>query len=105
MYDEFPHEVTLKVLKNVPNGSGGVTKKWVPERNVDCFVDTPSTNRLVEASKLGITIHRDLYCEYGEEIPTTVRIEYEGIDYVMSGDTEDQGGMHEVLRIPLKKVT
>lgn len=109
MYDEFPHTATLKELVSVQNvGSIGTTKKWLPlEENseLECFVDTPTTDRIVEASKLGITIHRDLYCEYGIEISPEWRIEYEGQDYAIAGDIEDQSGMHEIVRIPLKRVT
>lgn len=102
--DEFPHVAKVLLQKRVPDGSGGSSLKWVPEKEIDCFIDTPSTDRIVEASKLNIIIHRDLYCPYEEVIPATARIEYEGVEYTMSGDSEDQGGMHEINRIPLKRV-
>lgn len=107
MYDEFPHVADLKEQKSTPNGLGGTTKQWEKIGEIDCFIDTPTTARLVEASKLGITVHRDMYCEYedGMAIQTNWRIAYEGQDYELSGDVEDQGGMHEIVRIPLKKVT
>ncbi len=102
--DEFPHTVNIKEEKSVPNGSGGSTKKWVKTGELDCFVDTPTSSRLVEMKQLGVSFHRDIYFSYEESIPLTARIEYEGIEYTAAGDAEDQGGMHEVMRLPLKRV-
>lgn len=102
--DEFPHVAEVLMQKRVSDGYGGSKMGWLPEKEIECFIDTPTTDRIVEASKLNITIHRDLYCHYEEVIPATARIKYEGVEYVMSGEAEDQGGMHEINRIPLKKV-
>lgn len=105
MYDEFPHVAEIMEQKAVPNGSGGTTKQWMKTGEIDCFINTPTTSRLVEASKLGITVHRVMYCPYDTPIPSTARIVYENVEYTMSGDVEDLGSMHEIVRIPLKKVT
>jgi len=102
--DEFPHTVNINEEKSVSNGSGGSAKKWVKTGELDCFVDTPTSSRLVEMKQLGVSFHRDIYFSYGELIPLTARIEYEGIEYTAAGDAEDQGGMHEVMRLPLKRV-
>ncbi|WP_431811394.1 phage head closure protein [Lysinibacillus sp. FW12] len=104
MYDEFPHTVNIKEEKSVPNGSGGSTKKWVKTSELDCFMDTPSTSRKVEMKQLVESFHRDIYFSYEDSISLTARIEYEGVEYTAAGDAEDQGGMHEVMRLPLKKV-
>ncbi|GLC89335.1 phage head closure protein [Lysinibacillus piscis] len=103
-YDEFPHTTKIKEEKSVPNGSGGSTKKWEVTNKIDCFMDTPSTSRLVEMKQLGVSFHRDVYYPYGTLIPVTARIEYEGVEYTAAGDAEDQGGMHEIMRLPLKRV-
>ena len=102
--DEFPHVVKVLLQKRVPDGSGGSSLKWLLEKEIDCFIDTPTTDRIVEASKLNIIVHRDIFCPYEENIPPTARIEYENVEYVMSGEVEDQGSMHEINRIPLKRV-
>lgn len=104
LYDEFPHTVKIKEEKSVSNGSGGSTKKWEVTSEFECFMDTPSTSRLVEMKQLGVSFQRDIYYPYGIEIPVTVRIEYEGVEYTAAGDAEDQGGMNEIMRLPLKRV-
>ena len=104
MYDEFPHTVEIKEEKSVPNGSGGSTKKWEVTSEFECFMDTPSTSRLVEMKQLGVSFHRDIYFSYEELIPLTARIEFEGVEYTAAGEAEDQGGMHEIMRLPLKRV-
>ncbi|HGQ2848705.1 TPA: phage head closure protein [Streptococcus pneumoniae] len=104
MYDEFPHVAKIKEEKSVSNGSGGSTKKWEVTSEFECFMDTPSTSRLVEMKQLGVSFHRDMYFPYEIEIPTTARIEFEGVEYTAAGEAEDQGGMNEIMRLPLKKV-
>lgn len=104
MYDEFPHVAKIKEEKSVPNGSGGSTKKWEVTSEFECFMDTPSTSRLVEMKQLGVSFHRDMYFPYEIDIPATARIEFEGVEYTAAGEAEDQGGMHEVMRLPLKRV-
>lgn len=102
--NEFPHVAIIKEEKSVDNGSGGSTKKWIKMGEIDCFMDTPSSSRLVEMKQLGVSFHRDIYFSYEESIPLTARIEYEGAEYTAAGEAEDQGGMHEVMRLPLKRV-
>lgn len=104
MYDEFPHTVKIKEKQSVSNGSGGTTVKWVEIGELDCFMDTPSTSRKVEMKQLVESFHRDIYYPYEGSIPLTARIEFEGVEYTATGDAEDQGGMHEKMRLPLKKV-
>ena len=104
LYDEFPHTVKIKEEKSIDNGSGGSIKKWIKTGEIDCFMDTPSSSRLVEMKQLGVSFHRDMYYPHGIEIPITVRIEYEGVEYTAVGDAEDQGGMNEIMRLPLKRV-
>lgn len=102
--DEFPHTVKIKEKQSVSNGSGGTTVKWIEIGELDCFVDTPTSSRLVEMKQLGVSFHRDIYFSYEDSIPLTARIEFEGVEYTAAGDSEDQGGMHEIMRLPLKKV-
>lgn len=102
--DEFPHTVIIKEEKSVPNGSGGSTKKLVKTGDLDCFVDTPTSSRLVEMKQLGVSFQRDIYFSYEDSIPLSARIEFEGVEYTAAGDAEDQGGMHEKMRLPLKRV-
>lgn len=104
MYDEFPHVAKIKEEKSVSNGSGGSTKKWEVTSEFECFMDTPSTSRIVEMKQLGVSFHRDMYFPYEIEIPATARIECEGVEYTAAGEAEDQGGMNEIMRLPLKKV-
>lgn len=104
MYDEFPHIAKIKEEKSVSNGSGGSTKKWEVTNEFECFMDTPSSSRLVEMKQLSVSFHRDIYFSYEESIPLTARIEFEGVEYTAAGEAEDQGGMHEVMRLPLKRV-
>jgi len=104
MYDEFPHNAKIKEEKSVSNGSGGSTKKWEVTSEFECFMDTPSTSRLVEMKQLGVSFHRDMYFPYEIEISATARIEFGGVEYTAAGEAEDQGGMNEIMRLPLKRV-
>ena len=104
LYDEFPHIAKITEEKSVSNGSGGSTKKWIETNEFDCFMDTPSTSRRVEMKQLGVSFHRDMYYPYGIEIPVSARIKHEGVEYTAAGDAEDQGGMNEIMRLPLKRV-
>ncbi|WP_107839447.1 head-tail adaptor protein [Metasolibacillus meyeri] len=103
-FDEFPHIVEVKQEKTVPNGTGGTKKEWVTIEEIACFVDTPKTSVIVEYSKLNIKLSRFLYCPYGTVIPANARLEFDGKQYKIAGDSEDQGGMHEVDRYPMERI-
>lgn len=102
--DEFPHEVTLLTLKEVNDGMGGKTKKWVPGETLFGFMDTPTAKEQLYAMQMSQKLDRYFYYPYGQELPPNYRIRFENIDYEIAGEGEDQGGMHEVMRMPLKKV-
>ncbi|QCR33128.1 phage head closure protein [Lysinibacillus sp. SGAir0095] len=104
-FEEFPHKLELLKQQSTPDGSGGSKKEWVATSIFNGFMDTPSTKERLYAMQMSVTYDRFLYYPYGQEIASTVRVRFENVDYVVAGEGEDQGGQHEVMRIPLKKVT
>lgn len=102
-FDEYPHEVSILTEQSVSNGLGGTKKEWKQLSTMDGFMDTPSSKRRIEAQQMNIVVDRDLYFEYGQTIPKGARIEFEGVQYIASGDADDQGGMHEKMLLPLKR--
>lgn len=104
MYDEFPHIVTLIALEEISDGSGGKVKKWSPKETFQGFMDTPTAQEQLYAMQMSQKLDRYFYYPYGQELPPNYRIRFENIDYEIAGEGEDQGGMHEVMRMPLKKV-
>lgn len=103
-YNEFPHSVSILQEVSVPNGMGGSKKEWQPIKTIDAFMDTPKSDMLLRYQQIGIKVVRALYFIYGEIIPKNARIEFEGELFEKAGDPEDQGGQHEKMLLPLKKV-
>jgi SPP1 family predicted phage head-tail adaptor len=102
--DEFPHAVTFKQLQTVPDGGGGSTKVWVDYATIDGFMDTPSSREVYEAHQLNNPLDRHLYYPHRTDISTTMRVLYESETYEVTGRPQDQGGMQEVMRLPLRLV-
>ena len=100
----YTHDVKVFSETTVADRYGGIKKTWAQEGSVMVFMDTPNTERLVEASKLGIVIDRDLYAPYNMTINPKWRFEFDGFTYEASGTLEDQGTQREVNRLPLRKV-
>lgn len=100
----YTHTVNVTKETTVADPYGGIKKTWSSEGSILVFLDTPSTERIAEASKMGVVIDRDMYAPFAMEIDPTARFEYDGVIYEASGTLEDQGGQHEVNRLPLRKV-
>lgn len=104
--DEFPHVAEIMQQKKVSDGMGGSSMQWTVIATVDCFVDTPRTDKVLQAHQMGIVLHRQMYYAYDDAFSVkNIRIKYEETLYEAAGDAEDQGGMREVLCLPLKRVT
>ena len=103
-FDEFPHKIIKLELQTVKDGMGGSTKRWNPNGDFDGFMDTPTTKEQLEAMQMSVTLDRYLYYPFTLELPSNARVRFEKIDYEIVGEGEDQGGMHEKMRVPLKKV-
>ena len=104
-FDEFPHEIEILKQQSVPDGSGGSSKQWVLISTFDGFMDTPTSKELLYAMQMAKKLDRYLYYPYGHQLDSTARLRFENVDYELAGEGEDQGGMHEIMRVPLKKVT
>lgn len=103
--DEFPHAVEIVEKKKIPDGAGGSSTIWVTVDTIDAFVDTPSSKEQYYAQQLGNPLSRYMYFEYRTDILATMNLRFEGETYALAGRPEDQGGMHEVMRVALKLVT
>lgn len=107
-YEELPHEVTFQKLVEVPDGGGGRTIEWFDYLTVPAFLDTPTSNEKYQAHKLNNPLDRYLYTYYRTDITPDMCVVYEDEmqkeTYELAGRPEDQGGQHEIMRIPLKLV-
>lgn len=105
MYDEFPHEVDVLEKRKTSDGAGGFKLQWVPVETIAAFVDTPSSKEQYYAQQLGNPLSRYMYYPYRADFKSDMRLQYEGEIYEFAGRAEDQGGMHEIMRVALKLVT
>lgn len=103
-FDEYPHTVECLDEVSASDGMGGMEKIWLPVDTVAVFLDTPNSQELLYAMQMNRFLDRHMYYPYGLELSEYERFRFEGVDYEPSGDEEDQGGMHEVMRMPLKRV-
>ena len=104
-YDEFPHVVDALVETKVPNGSGGFKVVWLPGKTINALMDTPSSKEQLYAMQMAKSLDRFMYYPYGVDLSSYKRFSFDGVTYETAGASEDQGGMHEVMRVALKKVT
>jgi SPP1 family predicted phage head-tail adaptor len=104
LYDEFPHEVIIQSLEAIYDDSGGFEKDWLTIDTIDAFIDTPTSVESFKAQQLQTKLDRFMYCEYLEDLTADMRILFGSEVYEFAGDPMDQGGMNEIMRVPLKKV-
>lgn len=100
----YIHSVDVLKETTVADAYGGIKKTWASDGSITVFMDTPSTERIVEASKMGTVIDREMYFPYGLGVDVKARFSFDGFLYEASGDLEDQGTQREVNRLPLRKV-
>lgn len=105
LYDEYPHTVTFQTITKVSDGAGGSTQLWTDVLSFDAFLDTPSSRELFTAQQLQNPLDRNLYYEYRTDVSEKMRCTCEGETYELIGKPQDQGGQHEVMKVPLKLVS
>ncbi|MBY0157274.1 phage head closure protein [Cytobacillus oceanisediminis] len=102
--DEFPHSVTFWEQRNIPDGGGGHEKGYAAVLQINGFMDTPSSREVYEAQKLDNPLERVLYYPYRTDITTDMRVSFESETYEITGRPQDQGGQHEIMRLPLRLI-
>lgn len=102
LFDEYPHSVTFQKLSCASDGGGGWIQAWSDVLTIKGFVDTPSSNEIFIAQQLKNPYDRNLFYPYRKDITADMRCTYEGISYELVGHPQDQGGQHEVMKVPLK---
>lgn len=102
---EFPHEISI-ITRVVTKSETYPFKETVTETVVPVkgFMDTPSTSERLTFHNMEKQLTRALYVPYSVSPKRTDVIMHDGKEYEIIGDVEDQGGQHEVNRIPLKEV-
>lgn len=106
--DEFPHVVVvLQFVEGTEDELGNVQDgEWLPLYDAfACFIDTPSATEKYNAMQIKHQLDRYMYYAYGADIKPNTRIRFEGVEYEVETDAEDQGGMHEIMRVALKRVS
>lgn len=104
-HDEYPHTVVFQTLTKVPDGAGGNKQVWAIGLTIAGFLDTPSSREIFQAMQLQVPLDRNLYYPYRTDINETMRCTCEGDQYELIGKPQDQGGQHEIMKVPLKLVT
>lgn len=107
MYEEFPHIVVIKEYgSGIEDGMGGeLPPDWTTkEENFVCFIDTPTAKERYNAMQLNHKLDRYMYYPYRTDIVPGMRVIHEDTTYETETKAEDQGGMHEIMRIALKEV-
>lgn len=104
LYDEYPHVVTFQMYAKVPDGAGGYVQDWVDTLTIDAFMDTPSSREIFAAMQLQNPLDRNLYYAYRTDVNEKMQCIYEGETYELTGKPQNQGGQHEVMKVPLKLV-
>lgn len=108
MYDEFPHKVVvLQYVEGSEDELGNVQDgEWLTLYDAfACFIDTPTATEKYNAMQMKHQLDRYMYYPYGADIKPNNRIRFEGVEYEVETDPEDQGGMHEFMRVALKRVS
>jgi len=105
--DEYPHAVVFQTLNKVSDGAGGYMQSWVEVTSIkdfSGFLDTPLSREIFTAQKLSNPLDSNLYYPYRTDINEKMRCICEGDTYELVGKPQDQGGQHEVMKVPLKLV-
>lgn len=105
LLDEYPHEVTFWESRKIPDGAGGYENGWAAVLTISGFMDTPSSREIFQAMQLQNPLDRNLYYPYRTDVNEKMRCTFEGETYELIGKPQDQGGQHEVMKVPLKLVT
>ncbi|NHM91329.1 MULTISPECIES: phage head closure protein [Staphylococcus] len=101
-YNEFPHTISIGSIKKV--GEYPIIKeRFVSEKQINGFMDTPSTSEQLKFHQMSQEYDRNLYVPYDLPIATNNLFEYEGRIYGIVGDSIDQGGQHEIKMYRLKQ--
>lgn len=106
--DEFPHTATvLHFVEGSEDELGNVQDgEWLTLYDVfACFIDTPTATEKYNAMQIKHQLDRYMYYAYGADIKPNIRIRFDGIEYEVETDAEDQGGMNEIMRVALKRVS
>ncbi|MGX2958042.1 phage head closure protein [Peribacillus sp. JNUCC 23] len=108
IHDEYPHKVTFQSFQKIPDGAGGYTQAWINVIvDMDAFCDSPTTQDAREmflAQQLTNPFDRVLFYEYRTDINEKMRCVFENEIYELAARPSDQGGAHEIMRVPLKLV-
>lgn len=102
-FDEYPHTIEvgkMQLVGKYPNQR----KDFVPERQMQGFMDTPTTSETLKFHQMNKTFDRNLYTRYELLINKDDVFKYEGRIYQVVGYPVDQGGMHEVNLTRLQEV-
>lgn len=104
LQDEYPHAVVFQTFTKVSDGAGGYTRTWETALTFQGFLDTPESRETFTAQQLKNPLDRNLYYPYRTDVNASMRCFCEGDTYEVVGKPQDQGGQHEVMKVPLKLI-
>ena len=104
--EEYPHVITVNRTERIVDDSSYPPKEVVNTSTHDlkAFMDTPSTSQQANYHSLDIRLDRVLYVPYGADITRLDVFIYDGERYEFVGDLQDQGGQHEIVSAPVRRV-
>ncbi|UXS20864.1 phage head closure protein [Staphylococcus delphini] len=101
--NEYPHKIEvgrMGLVGKYPNQKRG----YVREREINGFMDTPTTSETLNFRQMDKTFDRNLYTAYNVEINANNVFRYDNRLYQVVGYPVDQGGMHEVNLTRLQEI-
>lgn len=103
---EFPHYLTVERKERITDNTVYPPQEIVETstHTLQGFMDTPNTSQQLNYHNMQITLNRILFLPYGSDITRSDVFFYDGVKYEFSGDLQDQGGQHEVLNAPVRRV-
>lgn len=103
-HDEYPHAVVFQAFTKVSDDAGGYKQTWNTALSFQGFLDTPESREIFAAQQLNNPLDRNLYYPYRTDVNANMRCICEGNTYELVGRPQDQGGQHEVMKVPLKLI-
>ncbi|MFJ8262716.1 phage head closure protein [Rummeliibacillus sp. NPDC094406] len=106
MNDEFPRLVEIyELVQGEEDDSGGFGEDEPKTLfQMMAFVDTPTSQEQYTAMQMQNPLDRFMYYPYRKDVLETHFVLCDDDKYKIAGKPEDQGGMHEIMRVPLKLV-
>ncbi|MCP3741460.1 phage head closure protein [Rossellomorea sp. BNER] len=99
-HEEYPHEITFQIGKNVPDGGGGYkVEGWTDVFTTEAFVNPVSSKEFYRARQAQTPIDYNVLFPYKEDVKPSMRIKYGDQYLALKSKPIDLGGWGEKLML------